>query len=100
MRAGLNRELVRGRTAYRLGRSVADGFLIGELLLAVLAVVGVCVYETRLEGVQLVPLAGVLCGAVVLSAAAVLKRELVHAVFDLADRALDGAAQASANPFH
>lgn len=100
MRAGLNRELVRERTAYRLGRSLADGFLIAELVLAVLTVVGVCVYETRLEGVQLVPLAGVICGAVVLSAAAVLLRELVHAVFDLADRALEVAAQTSANPFH
>lgn len=101
MRPGLNRDLVRERTAYKLGRSLVDGFLIAQLLLTLAVIIGVCVYQSRLPALNAYYTAGVICGAVVLCAAAVLQRELFQAFFDIADRALIGATTSALdeNPF-
>lgn len=108
MRAGLNRDLVRERTAYRLGRSLVDGFVIAHCLLGILAVIAVLrvappdawanLPEPWLRGLAL---GGVICAAGVWCGGALLFRELAQALFDVADRALDGAADApeGENPF-
>jgi len=101
MKPGLVKEIVRERTAYKGGRSIVEGILIGQLALAVIAVVGVLVYESRRETAEVYTVAAVLCGAFLFSVQAVLQRELLHAVFDIADRALAGGRDplSAENPF-
>jgi hypothetical protein len=101
MRADLNKEVLRSNTAYRVGRSIMDGFLIAQLALTVAGFIAFCIYQSRLESVNFYTTAGVVCGAVIMVAVTVLQRELVQAVFDIADRALAGAAKSALdeNPF-
>lgn len=107
MRPGLNRDLVRERTAYKLGRSLVDGFLIAHFILVVIAAVGIAFNWTLDFGLEQprwmhsLLLVGAICLAVLWGAFAVMFRELAQAFFDIADRALLGAATSALeeNPF-
>lgn len=80
--------MLRSNTAYRLARSIVDGFTLAQAILAVIGVAGTVVFESRLEEPNCYLLAGVLCGAFVISVAAFLQREFLHAIFDIADVSL------------
>jgi len=106
MRPGLTKEIVRNQTAYRLGRSLVDGFVIAQVLLGVIAFVGIVfIIGQRPEPEhRLADLAGMVaavCGAVVWGGAALLFRELAQAIFDFADCALlkHKAQSQRENPF-
>ena len=96
MRPGLNKEILRGRTAYRVGRVVADILLllqlVGVLILLFLFFAG---FFGALPVLPVLMLdSAFVASAVVSTLATFLLRDLAHAIFDIADRALIGAATA------
>lgn len=92
MKNGAKRELVRERTAYAVGRMLTDVLLIVELVV----LVGLTIlYSLELGfdasgSVLVAPLATTLAVALVCLVAAILQRELLHALFDVADHAIGG----------
>lgn len=90
MRPGLAREIVRNSTAYSAGRSLANGLMVGYILAGFI----VAVWLLRIHGLpetpeDLLACAGPFLAVVVGGTVAVLLRELAHAVFDMADVALN-----------
>ncbi|HEX5218621.1 MAG TPA: hypothetical protein VFZ59_03565 [Verrucomicrobiae bacterium] len=103
MRPGLNREIVRERTAYRVGRVAVDVLVLLQWIGTTLFLVLYFRLVPQMEGPQgLASLSMAVGFAVVSSVGVIVFRELAHAVFDIADRALDGTkpGQGSGeNPF-
>ena len=101
MRPGLAREIIREESSYKLARHIIDGFLMAEIVCVVSAVVWICVEQSHQPEPSNWYIAAVCCGAVIVSASAILSRELLHGVFDIADCALLNRSQQSTseNPF-
>lgn len=101
MRHGLTRGIIRDQSSYKLARHIIDGFLLAELAVMVIAVVWVCIEQSHQPEPSVWYIAAVCCGAVVVTASAILQRELLHGVFDIADCALLNRSQQSTseNPF-
>ena len=97
MSLGLERGSVRQRTSYRAGRVAVDVLLVLWWIAAlVLLVLFFLSYRVALqEGASnLIEVTLVVAGAVIGSVALLAVRELAHAVFDMADRAMDGTQKA------
>lgn len=88
MRPGLTREIVRNGSAYKLARHIVDGFLLAELAVMVIAIVWMLSGPAGEPEPNKFLIVGVSCGTVVVTASAVLQRELLHALLDIADCAL------------
>ena len=88
MRLNLTKEIVRNATAYKVARSITDGLLLAELVVALLAVLVVVIYDSR-QGTHDIPtVVGVVVGSFLFAVASILQREFLQAIFDIADCAL------------
>lgn len=101
MRPGLTRGIIRDESCYKLARHIVDGFIMAELVGVVSVVVWVCVEQSHQPEPSIWYIAAVCCGAVVVTALAILQRELLHGFFDIADYALLNRSRQSTseNPF-
>lgn len=101
MRPGRARGIIREQSSYKLARHIVDGFLMAELVGVLSAVVWICVEQSHQPEPSNWYIAAVCCGAVVVTASAILSRELLHGFFDITDCALLNRSQQSTseNPF-
>src|SRR4026209_1948243 len=94
MTSGLGRDLVRKHTAYRAGRVAVDVLLVLWWISALVLLIQffLSYYEAMKPwAANVLEVTFVVAGAVVGSVALLALRELAHAVFDMADRAMTGA---------
>lgn len=99
MRNKLKRDLLRSRTNYWLARHVVDGFLLAELVLCLIGFVGwirLGVADLTAELPVALLVAIYLCAAVIVLSIAWLQREILHAIFDVADAHIE---QSNPDPF-
>jgi len=107
MRPGLKKEILRSNTNYRVARHIIDGLFLAEVVVSALGLFfWLLVMMGRIQQAEKLGAAtglstlwlGVLvvCGVIVIGAAVCLKRELLHAIFDIADAQLERTAS---NPF-
>jgi hypothetical protein len=93
MRPELTKQIVRNASAYKLARQVVDGFFVAVVGLVIANVFVAVVIWSRIPK-EVEPWVGVttivaaVLGAFLLVVAVYLLRELLHAVFDVADCAL------------
>lgn len=109
MRAGLTKEIVRNATAYKFARSITDGFFIAFICLVIVNVgVGVLYVQRGSQELEtdkwviILMVSGCVFAGFLIIVIGCLVRELIHAVFDLADCELlnRNTPGASENPFH
>ncbi len=91
MRPSLKKEILRGRTAYRVGRTLVDVILILELG-AALVFTMLFIREELMQpwaGLKVTPIYIAVGLALLYFVAVILQRELLQAVFDIADGAVE-----------
>ena len=94
MRPGLSKEIVRKRTAYSVGRTLTD-FLLTLELVGIICIAVRFWIETASRLTERTDLALLLivAGVAVGFAVAILQREVLQALFDIADCALASRAE-------
>lgn len=88
MRPGLKKQIVRNASDYKLARHLVDGFALAQMLAAMILSIWICAGQFQQPEPNKLMVVGAVCGALAALAAAMLQREFLHGVFDIADCAL------------
>jgi hypothetical protein len=88
VRPELKKQIVRNASAYKVARYIADGFVLAELTVALIALVWICATQYQQPEPDNRLIAVACFGSVVVFASVILQRELLQGFFDIADCAL------------
>jgi hypothetical protein len=88
VRPELKKQIVRNASAYKVARYIADGFVLAELTVTLLALVWICATQYQQSEPDNRIIAIACFGSVVVFASVILQRELLQGFFDIADCAL------------